>query len=55
LQEKESAFENYYDSIGFPRRNFAEQAVVALSGELFFEFHFFNTNERKVGRVVVLK
>ncbi len=46
--EKESAFENYYDSIGFPRVNFAEQNVVSYDGELLIEFTFFNTNEGKV-------
>lgn len=46
--EKESASENYYDSIGFPRRNFAEQAIVAYSGHLVLEFFFFNTKEAKI-------
>lgn len=51
--EKESAFENYYDSIGFPRRNFAEQAIVAYTGELFMEFFFFNTREAKIDDAVI--
>lgn len=46
--EKESPFENYYDSIGFPRRNFAEQAIRSFSGDLFLEFFFFNTKAQKV-------
>lgn len=46
--EKESAFENYYDSIGFPRKNYAEQAINVYTGELFMEFFFFNTNDQKV-------
>ncbi|MCA1662845.1 MAG: hypothetical protein LC659_00965, partial [Myxococcales bacterium] len=51
--EKQSPFENYYDSIGYPRKNFAEQAINALTGELFFEFFFFNTNEKKVDDAIV--
>jgi hypothetical protein len=43
--EKESPFENYYDSIGFPRKNFAEQNINFFSGELFLEFYFFNTED----------
>ncbi len=52
-KEKESPFENYYDSIGFPRRNFAEQAITSYLGELFMEFFFFNTNEAKIDDAIV--
>ncbi len=52
--EKESAFENYYDSIGFPRKNFAEQNINFFSGELLMEFFFFNTNEEKIDDVIIL-
>lgn len=51
--EKESPFENYYDSIGYPRKNFAEQAVNFYGGELLLEFFFFNTNERKIDDEIV--
>jgi hypothetical protein len=51
--EKESAFENYYDSIGFPRKNFAEQAIGFYSGELFMDFFFFNTNQEKIDDAIV--
>ena len=51
--EKESASENYYDSIGFPRQNFAEQAIGSYVGELFMEFFFFNTNEEKIDNDIV--
>jgi murein DD-endopeptidase MepM/ murein hydrolase activator NlpD len=51
--EKESPFENYYDSIGFPRRNFAEQAINNYSGELFMEFFFFNTKEKKIDDEII--
>ena len=51
--EKESPFENYYDSIGFPRKNFAEQAINFYSGELFMEFFFFNTSAQKVDDAIV--
>ncbi|MBK9947024.1 MAG: M23 family metallopeptidase [Nitrospira sp.] len=43
--ERESATENYYDSIGYPRVNFAEQNIVSFQGELFVEFYFFNTKD----------
>ena len=43
--ERESASEQYYDSIGYPRQNWAEQAVTFLQGELFVEFYFFNTKD----------
>lgn len=51
--ERESAFENYYDSIGFPRKNFAEQAIESFTGELFLEFFFFNTNQVKIDDDIV--
>lgn len=51
--EKESPFENYYDSIGFPRKNFAEQAIRRYSGELFMEFSFFNLKAAKVDDEIV--
>jgi len=51
--EKESPYENYYDSIGYPRRNFSEQAITSYSGELFMEFFFFNTNEKKVDPEII--
>lgn len=47
LNEKEND-DNYYDSIGYPRKHFAEQAMKVFSGELFIEFTFFNTNEGKI-------
>ncbi len=43
--ERESPTENYYDSIGYPRVNFAEQNIVWFQGELFVEFYFFNTKD----------
>ncbi|MBX3306568.1 MAG: hypothetical protein KF751_11020 [Nitrospira sp.] len=43
--ERESPTENYYDSIGYPRVNFAEQNIVSFQGELFVEFYFFNTKD----------
>ena len=52
--EKESPFENYYDSIGFPRKNFAEQSIDFYSGELFMDFFFFNTNEEKIDDSIIL-
>ncbi|HKU49515.1 MAG TPA: hypothetical protein VJP79_06170, partial [Nitrososphaera sp.] len=51
--EKESPFENYYDSIGFPRKNFAEQAINFYTGELFMEFFFFNTKEDKIDDAII--
>ena len=51
--EKESASENYYDSIGFPRKNFAEQAISNYTGELFMQFFFFNTKEEKIDEDIV--
>lgn len=51
--EKESAFENYYDSIGFPRKNYAEQAINSYAGELFMEFFFFNTKDNKIDEDIV--
>lgn len=47
LKEKENA-EDYYTSIGFPKMHFAEQPMKAISGALFMEFTFFNTQEGKV-------
>ena len=52
--EKESPFENYYDSIGFPRKNFAEQNINFYSGNLFMEFFFFNTKEDKINEDIIL-
>lgn len=52
-KEKESLYENYYDSIGFPRSNFAEQAIASYQGELFADFFFFNTNEAKIDDAIV--
>jgi len=43
--EKESLVENYYDSIGYPKKNFAEQSINYIDGQLFFEFYFFNTKD----------
>ncbi len=43
--EKESTSENYYDNIGFPRKNYAEQSINFLQGELYFEFYFFNVKD----------
>ncbi|HKP68003.1 MAG TPA: hypothetical protein VJV05_01890, partial [Pyrinomonadaceae bacterium] len=43
--ERESAAENYYDSIGFPRNRYAEQQILNFQGELFIEFYFFNTKD----------
>lgn len=43
--ERESAVENYYDSIGYPRNRYAEQQIVNIQGELFLEFYFFNTKD----------
>lgn len=51
--ERESAVENYYDSIGFPRRNHAEQAIRAYSGELLLDFFFFNTSQQKIDEAIV--
>jgi hypothetical protein len=51
--EKESPFENYYDSIGFPRKNFAEQNINSYSGDLFIEFYFFNAKENKIDDDIV--
>lgn len=53
-KEKESPFENYYDSIGFPRKNFAEQNINFYSGDLFMEFFFFNTKEAKIDDEIIL-
>ena len=47
LHEKENA-DNYYDKIGFPRVNFAEQSMTVFTGELYFEFSFFNTQDGKI-------
>jgi hypothetical protein len=46
--ERESAQENYYDSIGFPRKYYAEEVIESFSGELQLEFFFFNTNAQKL-------
>lgn len=51
--EKESAYENYYDSIGFPRKHFAEQSINLYSGELFMEFFFFNSKEKKIDEDII--
>ncbi len=51
--ERESPFENYYDSIGYPRRNYAEQPVDFFSGELLMDFFFFNTNDKKIDDAIV--
>jgi hypothetical protein len=51
--EKESAFENYYDSIGFPRQNFAEQVIGFYTGELYMEFFFFNARETKIDDAII--
>jgi hypothetical protein len=40
--EKESTTEDYYKSIGYPEKYFAEQQIVSFQGELFMEFYFFN-------------
>lgn len=40
--EKESVTEDYYKSIGYPEKYFAEQQIVSFQGELFMEFYFFN-------------
>ena len=50
--EKESASENYYDSIGYPRSRYAEQAIHNFNGELYFEFFFFNTHEKKINDAI---
>jgi hypothetical protein len=52
-KEKESPYENYYDSIGYPRKNYAEQAIESYQGELFIEFFFFNTNATKIDDAIV--
>ena len=52
--EKESPIEQYYDSIGFPRKNFAEQNINFYSGDLFMEFFFFNTKETKIDEEIIL-
>ncbi|RYF90906.1 MAG: hypothetical protein EOO03_02655 [Chitinophagaceae bacterium] len=52
LHEKENS-DNYYDSIGYPRKNYAEQAINFFSGELFIEFSFFNTNEGRLNEDIV--
>lgn len=46
--ERESATENFYDSIGYPRGRYAEQPIKNFNGELYFEFFFFNEKEAKV-------
>ncbi|MEO8770541.1 MAG: hypothetical protein ABI402_10665 [Ferruginibacter sp.] len=51
--EKESPFENYYDSIGFPRKNYAEQSINFYSGELYMEFFFFNTKDQKIDTDII--
>jgi len=43
--EQESASENYYDSIGYPVRYFAEQQILSFQGEIYMEFYFFNTKD----------
>lgn len=48
LHEKEND-ENYYDSIGYPRNNFAEFPLLTYIGELYIEFNFFNTADGKLG------
>jgi hypothetical protein len=45
--EKESA-DNYYDSIGFPRTNYAEQSITFYTGDLFMEFSFFNAGGERL-------
>ena len=40
--EQESATENYYDSIGFPRNIYAEEELAFLEGEFYLEFLFMN-------------
>ena len=40
--EKESVTEDYYKSIGYPEKYFAEQQIISFQGELFMEFYFFN-------------
>lgn len=40
--EKESTTEDYYKSIGYPEKYFAEQQIVSFQGELYMEFYFFN-------------
>jgi len=40
--EKESTTEDYYKSIGYPEKYFAEQQIISFQGELFMEFYFFN-------------
>ncbi len=52
--EKESPFENYYDSIGYPRRNYAEQSINFYTGDLFMKFYFFNINEEKITNEIIL-
>lgn len=45
LHEKENT-DNYYDSIGYPKVNYAEFPMIAYTGELLLQFNFFNTSDR---------
>ncbi len=51
-KEKESFYTNYYDSIGFPQKNYAEQNIEIYAGELEMEFNFFNP-ENKITSILV--
>lgn len=51
--EKESSYENYYDSIGFPRKNYAEQNLNFYSGDLYMDFFFFNVKEDKINEEII--
>ena len=52
LKEKENA-SNYYDTIGFPKKNYAEQPMKSFAGELFLNFSFFNTNEGRLSNDLI--
>ena len=52
LHEKENA-DNYYDSIGYPRVNYAEQNITTYSGDLFIEFSFFNNNDNRIDDAIM--
>src|SRR5690606_4599095 len=37
-EEMESAAQNYYDKIGYPRNNYAEKPLNYIEGEIYVEF-----------------
>jgi len=51
-EERESATENYYDSIGLPRDRFAEEEIQYIEGELFLEFQLTRPRDDDSGEFV---